>query len=668
MSQSPHSTDTHAVLQSMLQRLQLQSGREAQTLFQTPVSSSAPPALGQNGERGAASLQGVPSSPVNVLGFNGNPSKEFPISATNSTSGFPRDEKHQASSALEGSRSPTLFPSQKVNPNGDSGKKWELGQAPGPGFSPTSTRPLFPAKPQKEVKLTFFKRTDTERESIGSTLMREDVPANTGAVLNMMENQNHVPAWSVNSTDAGLAGGGNTGSHVENGGFGSLQQNNDLQVFSNSQVATNMRRKRSTENKTRRWTQKLKERFKDRHGNAGKKGKEDGLPGQETQVIMPDTPGNKPNNDPDATFSPLDCTDSSKLNPAQTEDNTTASNIRRSSDFDFGLGSFSLLDEITKGQEWAKFLNPNLSISSVTERPSEEPLNQPHIQPQPHSLNQSPGTLNQVGVGNNQWSFRSTESSPGPVFSMPQSAPVFPPANIDTSVLRQQADQSEPMEDGQSRSEMLSKLQLRLSAFAEPSGNPYHSIARNRIQMSRKRQHQPAERKDERFQTEKMSDGGVTDKEPISSPSSTSIQMMEESVESQQRNISSSQQQRPLPVSLSPTSLSPSAPPPRSVLRNNTSHEAESAMETMTKRRRVEENRRVHFSEQVIAIDSPDIMDDTVEEEDEEEDLEADEDSLFEPDFEAVQAEIDQALPARRSNLPAWIQALKRMNAGKKHR
>uniref|UniRef100_A0A096M1A7 Uncharacterized protein n=1 Tax=Poecilia formosa TaxID=48698 RepID=A0A096M1A7_POEFO len=401
----------------MLQRLQLQSGREAQTLFQTPVSSSAPPALGQNGERGAASLQGVPSSPVNVLGFNGNPSKEFPISATNSTSGFPRDEKHQASSALEGSRSPTLFPSQKVNPNGDSGKKWELGQAPGPGFSPTSTRPLFPAKPQKEVKLTFFKRTDTERESIGSTL-------------------------------------------VENGGFGSLQQNNDLQVFSNSQVATNMRRKRSTENKTRRWTQKLKERFKDRHGNAGKKGKEDGLPGQETQisifnqVIMPDTPGNKPNNDPDATFSPLDCTDSSKLNPAQTEDNTTASNIRRSSDFDFGLGSFSLLDEITKGQEWAKFLNPNLSISSVTERPSEEPSNQPHIQPQPHSLNQSPGTLNQVGVGNNQWSFRSTESSPGPVFSMPQSAPVFPPANIDTSVLRQQADQSEPMEDGQSRSEM----------------------------------------------------------------------------------------------------------------------------------------------------------------------------------------------------------------------
>lgn len=84
--------------------------------------------------------------------------------------------------------------------------------------------------------------------------------------------------------------------------------------------------------------------------------------------------------------------------------------------------------------------------------------------------------------------------------------------------------------------------------------------------------------------------------------------------------------------------------------------------------RRVEENRRVHFCEHVTSIESPDIMDDTVEEEGEEEDLEADEDSLFEQDFEPVHAEIDEVLPARRSNLPAWIQALKRMNAGKKHR
>lgn len=79
--------------------------------------------------------------------------------------------------------------------------------------------------------------------------------------------------------------------------------------------------------------------------------------------------------------------------------------------------------------------------------------------------------------------------------------------------------------------------------------------------------------------------------------------------------------------------------------------------------RRVEANRHVHFCEQVTTIASPD-MDDT----DSEEDLGADEDSLFEPDFEAVQVEIDEALPARRSNLPAWIQALKKMNAGKKHR
>ncbi|KAK5617140.1 hypothetical protein CRENBAI_012155 [Crenichthys baileyi] len=652
MSQSPHLTDNQALLQSMLQRLKLQPGRDGQRLFQTAVSPSVAPALGQNSERGAPSLQEVDNRPLNVFSFNGNPSKEFTVPATNSNSGFKSVEKQQASPAFEGSRSPTFFPSQKVSTDGESGEKRELGHAPKPGFSPTGTRQPFSAKPQKEVKLTFFKRTDVEKESIGSSLMTGQISANTNTVSDMTPNQNHVPV--LMSTDSGLAGGGNTGFLVGNGGISSLEQSKDVQVFSSSQVTTNIRRKRSSENKTRRWTQRIKDRFKDRHGNVGKKGKDDGAHEQETQVITAETPGNKPNNDAERTFFPLDCSDSSKLHPSQIEDNTTVSN--NSSDFDIGLGSFSLLEEIVKGQEWAKFIKPNLSITSVTERPSEEPSSQPYIQPNPYSLNQSAGSLNQVGIGSNQWSCRSTESSTGPLFSMPESAPV----SIDISALKQQADQSEPMEDEQSRSEMLS----RLSVFSEPSGNPYHSIGRNRIQMSRKRQHQPAERREERLQLEKMSDGEKTDKAgPLSSSSSSSIQKMEESVVPQQETISPSHEQRSHPIRLSPTSFNPSAPPPRSVLRHSLSHDSESSMETMTKRRRVEENRRVRFCEQVITIASPDMEDS-----DSEVDLGADEDSLLEPDYEAVQAEIDEVLPARRSNLPAWIQALKRMNTGKKPR
>ncbi|MEQ2160536.1 hypothetical protein GOODEAATRI_000224 [Goodea atripinnis] len=362
----------------MLQRLKLQPGRDGQSVFQTAVSPSVAPALGQNSERGAPSLQEVDNRPLNVFSFNGNPSKEFIVPSTNNTSCFKSVEKQQASPAFEGSRSPTFFPLQKVSTDGESGEKRELGHAPKPGFSPTATRQLFSAKPQKEVKLTFFKRTDVEKESIGSSLMTGQIAANTHTVSNMTPNQNHVPM--LMSTDSGLAGGGNTGFLVGNGGISSLEQSKDVQVFSSSQ-----------------------------------------------HLLLP-------------THS-FGC----------------------SSDFDIGLGSFSLLEEIVKGQEWAKFIKPNLSITSVTERPSEEPSSQPYIQPNPYSLNQSPGSLNQVGIGSNQWSCRSTESSPGPIFSMPESAPV----SNDISALKQQADQSEPMEDEQSRSEMLSRLQLRLSAFSE---------------------------------------------------------------------------------------------------------------------------------------------------------------------------------------------------------
>lgn len=40
-----------------------------------------------------------------------------------------------------------------------------------------------------------------------------------------------------------------------------------------------------------------------------------------------------------------------------------------SSDFEFSLGSFSLLEEISSGQEWANFLTPNLTSASADLRP-----------------------------------------------------------------------------------------------------------------------------------------------------------------------------------------------------------------------------------------------------------------------------------------------------------
>lgn len=135
------------------------------------------------------------------------------------------------------------------------------------------------------------------------------------------------------------------------------------------------------------------------------------------------------------------------------------SHFRPASDFELGLGSFSLLEEITKGQEWAKFLNPNLSTSSTSnQRPTEEPMSQLKNQLNPRNSSQSNGILNQLGSGSNRWSFKTTEPSPAFGFSMAQTSPdTFPPANLDFLGGKwQQADQSEPMEDGQNHTDMQS--------------------------------------------------------------------------------------------------------------------------------------------------------------------------------------------------------------------
>lgn len=73
--------------------------------------------------------------------------------------------------------------------------------------------------------------------------------------------------------------------------------------------------------------------------------------------------------------------------------------------------------------------------------------------------------------------------------------------------------------------------------------------------------------------------------------------------------------------------------------------------------RRVEENRRVHFSEEVLAIEPLEVDLDAAESE---EDSEGEEDSVIEQECEVEQAPVEEVAPARRHALPAWILALKR--------
>lgn len=245
MSQSQNPKDTQALLQSMLQRLKLQPGKEGQAYLHTPVAAST---WGQDGERGASNLQKANNSPVN--GFNGISSKELAANF-----GLKGGEAQQAAH----DRGVISVPSQKDNIDGVTGEDRV------PAISPTGTGKLFPAQSLKDADITSFERTDGE--SFGSNSIKDNNNAATSVGQN--QDQSFTPkvyAWALKPTD------GNLDSHIGNGGFEA--QSKDVQVVS---ANNSLRRKqqRLSESKTRKWTQKIKDRWRDRPGSFGKKGKEE---------------------------------------------------------------------------------------------------------------------------------------------------------------------------------------------------------------------------------------------------------------------------------------------------------------------------------------------------------------------------------------------------------
>ncbi|XP_061581470.1 uncharacterized protein zgc:113229 [Cololabis saira] len=676
MSQSHPPPDSQALLQSMLQKLKLQPGRQGQTSAQSPVDFSAGSVSGQVGETGVSNVQQVANSPVNAFGVNGGASKEFRISASPGNSNF---EMQQPRPQIEASGHPGSFLFPKVHTDGDTGENYVLGQATWPRVIPVGgTGQVFPAKTPKDADLTSSEWTEGEMMSFGSISLKGHISPIADSFSGTRLNQNQVHGlapkgnfWSTESIFSETVGQENKGLHLGNGGSGGLEQNKYTQIVSSSQNTANGRRKqRSSENKTKRWTQKIKERWKDRQASSGKKGKEDGgiadqRIGQGTWVQMGENVISMPQKE------------ESKTIPAQTEEDTTDNNNRSTSDFEIGLGSFSLLDEIVKGQEWAKFINPNVSSTLVNHRPSQQSLIHPKVQPCHHSTDQSPGILNQLAGGHDQFppasmgpgGFTTAESSPATVLSMAQSWPhTFPPVSMDLQSIQRETGRSEAMEDGQNQSGFQGgggqELRLRPSSFIQPAETPYSSVVKSRL-LTRKRQHHSAVGTDQRLHLKGISDGEEAEQaRSTCSPRPSSCYTMDKTGELQQDTVISLYSQNS-PASPSLSSSNPFAPAPRGVLRHSMSQVSEASMETITKRRRVEENRRVHFSEDLVTISSPDMdLDDS----DSEEDSGAEEDSMTEQDCEAARAVSAEVASVRRPVLPAWIQALKKRNRGRKHR
>lgn len=687
MSQSHNPADTQGLLQSMLQRLRLQPGRDGQPILLSPVAASA---WKPDGEGQASNSQKVNGS---EFGSNGIPFKEFGTFAVDSNSVIKGGEIRLARDGCGMDKGLISFPSQKDNPDKDPAKSRVLGEATSPQITPTGTGQLFPAKSLKGADISVFEETDGQRVTFGSSAMTRHITGNKDAVTNSGKNQiqDHgkdqrftpkVYMWSLMPTDANDDTGTQENKllHVGNGGFEALAQSKDMQFVASRQSTTNSssrRKQRPSENKTKRWTQKIKERWMDRTGSSGKKGKDDGgrvdqknEQGTEisSQKQLP-TAENLINTSNKGEERTLPSLDSSETPPTHTEESTMEERVRSSGDFEFGLGSFSLLEEIVTGQEWAKFLNPNRPAASANERVPEEPPSQLKSPPNPYDSGKSSLILNQQGAGNNQWSFMGTGSSPVSDFSTSQiSHDASTPVTMEVSEGKQQqyvdrlADQSEPMEEWQP-GESGQGQQRRPPSSVQPA-HILENAALRRALFNRKRQHQAAER-DERLHKETMAEGkeacrGVS----ISSLSITRSHVMEETGESQHDVVMPLHTLYSPPPPPSPC-FKPFASAPRGVLKHSISVDSESSMETLTKRRRVEENRRVHFSEEVVSIDPPELdMDAT----DSEEDSGAEEDSVIEEECEVEHAEAEEVASARRPTLPAWIQALKRRNTGRKYR
>lgn len=113
---------------------------------------------------------------------------------------------------------------------------------------------------------------------------------------------------------------------------------------------------------------------------------------------------------------------------------------RPSNDFNIGLGSFSLLEEIQTGQYWANFLRPTMSDISTNQRPAEEHTGQSNIPVLARYLedNQLSGNVDQQG-------------KPGVMAALTKlPADLSLSETMDTSEPDGHKPRAEPMEHGQS--------------------------------------------------------------------------------------------------------------------------------------------------------------------------------------------------------------------------
>ncbi|XP_061690019.1 uncharacterized protein zgc:113229 [Syngnathoides biaculeatus] len=625
MSQSSNPPDSQALLQSMLERLKLQPGRERHACEHTGEKLPHASTLGTDGVGTVLNLKKEEVDLTNGYVFS-LPGKRFGVSSVDTSLTSKYGEGLQPVHDLEQYRGHFFFPPQRDRSQMDGDTVLE--NVTLPPMSNASTGQQFLAK-------TFpsFGKTDTgEQQDNISGYKDQD---NNGF-------QNNVHDWSWGSTDFAAGSQRNKSFHTENGGFGDLSKSKNMQMIPHKGISSMTKRKqRSSENQARRWTQKLKERWMER---AGKKGKDEPKEGGMNKTSAQSHFLNTSHQDAKLTLPSLDSCENAT---EQSEDDTIDAFIRSSDNFQFGFSSVSLLEEIVSGQEWAKFLSPSCSGSPINQETQEKKLSSLSVTPNRNG----PSTFRvyQSGGVNREWSFRGRESFP--IYNVPISVNL-PEVPTQNNTVYSDADQSEPMEQGQ----IQSHVQLKERALVQPR---ISHVERADIlddsppttRVNRKRQHHTAEMS----QMDWSQEGQGVSEELRNS------HMMDNADEQNKTPFSSPNGSSTLSV---PSNLFPCCPVPKGVLRHSTYQNADLSRES--KRRRVEPNRRVHFAETVQEI-PPVLVDQDIWDSEEEHGTELGSELEDEKEKPCMTAEEEKEVSARRPGLPAWIRALKRKNTGRKH-
>eukprot|EP00063_Salmo_salar_P080195 XP_014055030.1 PREDICTED: uncharacterized protein LOC106604669 [Salmo salar] len=701
MSQPSPSVDTQTLLQSMLQRLRLQPGSETQHGRQDQAPHGPTTAAQGQGEDGGRPW-------ANVIGDGALVSPADDVRAAQGKGGCEKAREREMR-RLD-SREEFGIPVWDCNFGGSSRKgKGEEGRKQPTGSLPKLDRGQMVSSPSAAQGSPILAPSQDAGSVIG------DPGGSVGALPTVMTftgtqtgNEGHIDAspLSNSSLSSKTKGAQNhdrsvlmtsnsdfipfdTGTQMErwwtlgNGGSEVPGHGDVMKIISPGQgVAENI----SSTKSMKRFTQRIKEKWRDRQGSLGKKRKaEDGVREEwkdakqvKFQLSTRDDNFTKMSNkEGDTTTQSPIRKGQGEAPPTLSEDSGTEGQFRSPSSFEFGLGSFSLLEEILTGQEWARFLNPSQVNTLANQTPAEEVTNQFEIsksRPQDHESGRSTMTLDgvsQSGNVNSQWDFRQSELDQ----SYDRSADVSSSVNMnitEPSLVQEQNSkceliQSAPKEYGhvqsQTSSDEVRPNHIPVLEFSsiKPVEVLDSSALKSRVYMNRKREHQPQEREEGR--------GGLKG----------------EGGERQEDNSVPSDREEgdnfmmpvyPLKSSLSPLPLPPSSPSSsstshplvtRSILRHSVFQDSESSlsMETVTKKRRMSKSRHVRFSEEVVTM-PPSLL--IQQYSDSEEDCGTDEDSTL--DENAVikeEVKVVPMIPQPAAALPAWILALRRKTK-KKHR